>query len=100
MQSDAASACLLEAGAYILGREVEVFEAAFADFIGVAHALGVGSGTDVLELALHGCGIGARDLVFSVSYAVAATVAAIVSSPDPNFVAAGIPAKATARVAS
>src|SRR5260370_39453806 len=56
---DAAIARVLEGGAYILGREVEAFEAAFADFIGVAHAVGVGSGTDALELALRGCGIGA-----------------------------------------
>ena len=36
---DAAIARVLDGGAYILGREVEIFEAAFADFVGVAHAV-------------------------------------------------------------
>ena len=62
---------------YILGREVEAFEAAFADFLGVGHAVGVGSGTDAIELALRACGIGAGDLVFTVSHTAVATVAAI-----------------------
>ena len=63
--------------AIFCGREVEAFEAAFADFVGVAHAIGVGSGTDAIELALRACGIGAGDLVFTVSHTAVATVAAI-----------------------
>ena len=55
---DAAIARVLEGGLYILGREVESFEAVFAAFVGVAHAIGVGSGTDAVELALRACGIG------------------------------------------
>src|SRR6266481_6091999 len=74
---DAAIARVLEGGIYILGKEVEAFEAAFADFVGVAHAVGVGSGTDALELALRACGIGTGDLVFTVSHTAVATVAAI-----------------------
>jgi dTDP-4-amino-4,6-dideoxygalactose transaminase len=74
---DAAIARVLDGGAYILGSEVESFEAAFADFIGVAHAIGVGSGTDAIELGLRACGIGAGDLVFTVSHTAVATVAAI-----------------------
>ncbi len=74
---DAAIARVLDGGAYILGREVEVFEAAFADFIGVAHAIGVASGTDAIEIALRACGIGSGDLVFSVSHTAVATIAAI-----------------------
>jgi dTDP-4-amino-4,6-dideoxygalactose transaminase len=74
---DAAVARVFEGGAYILGREVEAFEAAFADFIGVAHAVGCASGTDAIELALRACGIGAGDLVFTVSHTAVATVAAI-----------------------
>jgi dTDP-4-amino-4,6-dideoxygalactose transaminase len=56
---------------------VEVFEAAFADFVGVAHAIGVASGTDAIEIALRACGIGSGDLVFSVSHTAVATIAAI-----------------------
>src|SRR5207237_5566006 len=74
---DAAIARVLDSGVYILGREVEVFEAAFADFVGVAHAIGVASGTDAIEIALRACGIGSGDLGFSVSHAAVETIAAI-----------------------
>ena len=74
---DAAITRVLESGIYISGREVEVFENAFAKFLGVAYAVGVASGTDAIELALRACGIGAGDLVFTVSHTAVATVAAI-----------------------
>src|ERR1700755_9980 len=74
---DAAIARVLGGGVYILGREVEVFEAAFADSMGVAHAIGVASGTDAIEIALRACGIGSGDLVFTVSHTAVATIAAI-----------------------
>src|SRR5262245_28015500 len=74
---DAAIARVLEGGLYVLGREVEIFEAAFAAFVGTAYAIGVGSGTDAIELALRACGIGSGDLVFSVSHTAVATIAAI-----------------------
>src|SRR5215831_6776506 len=74
---DAAIARVLEGGAYILGADVEGFEKRFAEFVGVAHAVGVASGTDAIELALRACGIGAGDLVFTVSHTAVATVAAI-----------------------
>ena len=38
--------------AYIGGPHVEAFEKEFADFLGVRHVIGVGSGTDALRLAL------------------------------------------------
>ena len=74
---DAAVARVLESGWYILGREAEAFEARFAAFVGVAHGIGCGNGTDALELALRACGVGAGDLVFTVSHTAVATVAAI-----------------------
>jgi dTDP-4-amino-4,6-dideoxygalactose transaminase len=78
---DAAITRVLASGQYILGREVEAFEAEFAAWLGVGHAVGVGSGTDALELALRACGIGqgnkTADLVFTVSHTAVATVAAI-----------------------
>jgi dTDP-4-amino-4,6-dideoxygalactose transaminase len=79
-QRDAISAAIarvLDGGWYILGKEVEAFEAAFAEFSGVAHAVGVASGTDAIEVALRACGIGAGDLVFTVSHTAVATVAAV-----------------------
>jgi dTDP-4-amino-4,6-dideoxygalactose transaminase len=74
---DAAITRVLEGGAYILGREVAGLEVAFAAFVGVTHGVGVGNGTDAIELALRACGIGAGDLVFTVSHTAVATVAAI-----------------------
>ena len=74
---DSAITRVLESGFYLLGREVEAFEVAFADFIGVGHAIGVGNGTDAIELALRACNIGAGDLVFTVSHTAVATIAAV-----------------------
>jgi dTDP-4-amino-4,6-dideoxygalactose transaminase len=74
---NAAIARVLDSGQYILGREAETFETRFARFIGVAHAIGCGNGTDALELAVRACGIGAGGLVFTVSHTAVATVAAI-----------------------
>jgi dTDP-4-amino-4,6-dideoxygalactose transaminase len=70
---DAAVSRVLAGGGYILGREVEIFESAFADFIGVAHAVACASGTDAIELALRACGIGTGDLAFTVSHTAVAT---------------------------
>src|SRR4051812_21160478 len=74
---DAAIARVLEGGQYILGGEVGSFEQAFAAWLGTGHAVGAGSGTDAIELALRACGIGPGDLVFTVSHTAVATVAAI-----------------------
>jgi dTDP-4-amino-4,6-dideoxygalactose transaminase len=74
---DAAIAQVLESGQYILGPVAERFESDFAAFLGLAHGIGCASGTDAIELALRACGIGADDLVFTVSHTAVATVAAI-----------------------
>ena len=74
---DTAIARVLASGQYILGPEVAAFEAAFAAWLGTGHAVGAGSGTDALELALRACDIAAGDLVFTVSHTSVATVAAI-----------------------
>jgi dTDP-4-amino-4,6-dideoxygalactose transaminase len=74
---DAAILQVLDSGQYILGRAVEGFESDFAAYLGLAHGIGCASGTDALELALRACGIGAGDLVFTVSHTAVATVAAI-----------------------
>ena len=60
-----------------MGQEVQAFEQAFAAYLGARHAIGVGNGTDALELALRACGVGPGDLVFTVSHTAVATVAAI-----------------------
>lgn len=60
---------VLESAHYILGAKVKQFEETFAAFIGVAHAVGVGNGTDALELALRALGCGAGDEVAMVANA-------------------------------
>jgi dTDP-4-amino-4,6-dideoxygalactose transaminase len=72
VEIDAAMQRVLDSGRYILGEEVVAFEREFADFVGAAHAVGVASGTDALELALRACGVGAADLVFTVAHSDAA----------------------------
>lgn len=53
----------LGSGRYVHGPEHAAFEAEFADYLGVAHCLGVASGTDALELALSGVGCSPGDEV-------------------------------------
>jgi dTDP-4-amino-4,6-dideoxygalactose transaminase len=74
---DAAIREVLQAGRYILGRQVEAFEGEFAAYLGARHALGAGSGTDALHLALRACGIGSGDAVIVPSHTAVATAAAI-----------------------
>jgi dTDP-4-amino-4,6-dideoxygalactose transaminase len=74
---DAAISRVLDKGRYILGDEVRAFEQEFASWVGVEHGIGVGSGTDALEVALRALGVGAGDEVVSVSHTAVATVAAI-----------------------
>jgi dTDP-4-amino-4,6-dideoxygalactose transaminase len=76
----AAVARVLEQGSYVLGREVEGFEHAFADYCGTAHAVGVGNGTDALTLALRAMDIGPGDEVITVSHTALATVAGVLAS--------------------
>src|SRR5205809_256413 len=66
---DEAAARVLAGGWYILGPEVRAFEAEFAAFCGVGHAIGVGNGTEALYLALIALGVGAGDEVISVANA-------------------------------
>lgn len=76
-QIDAALARVCTGGRYILGEEVKAFEEEFAQYIGVKHAVGVGSGTDALHIALAACGIGPGDEVITVSHTAVATIAGI-----------------------
>ena len=74
---DDATARVLKSGWFILGSEVQAFEKEFAEFIGARHALGVGSGTEAIHIALLALGIGAGDEVITVPNTAVATVAAI-----------------------
>jgi dTDP-4-amino-4,6-dideoxygalactose transaminase len=50
-------------GSFILGAQLEQFEAEFAGYIDTTHCVGVASGTDALVLALLAAGIGPGDEV-------------------------------------
>lgn len=76
---DAAIASVLDSGWYILGSEVEAFEAEWAKYCGAAHAVGVGNGLDALTLALHALEIGDGDEVIVPSNTYIATWLAISS---------------------
>jgi dTDP-4-amino-4,6-dideoxygalactose transaminase len=71
---------VMNSGRYILGPEVEAFEAEFAEQMGARFAVGVASGTEALWLALRAVGIAAGDEVITPSLTASATVAAIVES--------------------
>lgn len=62
---------------FILGKEVEEFETEFAAYLGVKHAVGVGSGLAALELALRAYGIGPGDEVVTAANSFVATALAI-----------------------
>jgi len=53
---EAAFQRVLASGRFIMGAEHDGFEAEFATYCGVRHALGVANGTDALEIALRACG--------------------------------------------
>ena len=62
---------------FILGEEVEAFEAEFAEYCGTNYCIGVGSGTDAILLSLLACDIGPGDEVITVAHTFIGTVMAI-----------------------
>ena len=52
---------VLSGTAFVGGPQIARFEAAYADYTGAAHCVGVGNGTDALELALRALDIGPGD---------------------------------------
>src|SRR5213593_262468 len=68
---------VLESGSFILGPEVEAFEAAFARLSEVRHCVGVANGTDALEIVLRAAGIGQGDEVIVPVNSFIATALAV-----------------------
>ncbi len=68
---------LLQRGDFTLGAEVEKFEKSFARLIGTKYAIGVGSGTDALKLAMEAAGVGYGDEVITAANTFIATIGAI-----------------------
>jgi dTDP-3-amino-3,4,6-trideoxy-alpha-D-glucose transaminase len=68
---------VLKANAFILGEEVELFEAEFASYCGAEHCVGVSSGTAALSLMLRASGIGAGDEVIVPAHTFIASALAV-----------------------
>ena len=60
---DAAYRRVLDSGWFLLGRELEAFEAEFAAGVGTRHCVGVANGLEALQLVLLARGIGPGDEV-------------------------------------
>ncbi|MBA3862325.1 MAG: erythromycin biosynthesis sensory transduction protein eryC1 [Erythrobacter sp.] len=74
---DAAVGRVLDSGWYILGPEVEAFEAEWATYCEARHAVGLANGLDALILALRALDIGAGDEVIVPSNTYIATWLAV-----------------------
>lgn len=84
---DARIAAVLDHGRFINGPEVAEIEERLAAFAGVAHAVGVSSGTDALQIALMAEGIGPGDAVFLPAFTYTATAEVpLVLGATPVFV--------------
>ena len=89
---DAAAERVLSSGWYILGEEVEAFEADWARYCGAQYCIGVGNGLEALHLILRALDIGAGDEVIVPSNTYIATwlassyagATAIPVEPDPR----------------
>lgn len=68
---------ILTSANYIMGKTVIDFEKAFAEYVGVKHAISVGNGTDGLVIALKAMGIGEEDEVITTPFTFFATAEAI-----------------------
>ncbi|MDV8149801.1 DegT/DnrJ/EryC1/StrS family aminotransferase [Arthrobacter sp. B10-11] len=69
---------IMQRAAFIGGKEVELFEQQYADFLGARHCIGVGNGTDALELALLGAGVQPGQEVIVPANTFIASVEAVV----------------------
>ena len=76
-QIDTATQEVYESGWFILGQQVQHFEANFAQYCGAKYAVGVGSGTEALHLALIACGVQPGDEVITVANTCVPTLSAV-----------------------
>lgn len=77
---------VLASGWFVLGPQLAQFEADFASYCGVRHCIGVGNGTDALELALRALGLESGDKVVTVANAgMYATTAILAAQGRPLY---------------
>jgi dTDP-4-amino-4,6-dideoxygalactose transaminase len=73
----------IHGGSFILGPEVQAFEAEFAAYLGARHTVGVANGTDALTIALRAMGVGPGDEVVVPAFTFYASAEAI-PPPEPD----------------
>lgn len=78
VELEVAALRVLRSGWYVLGREVEAFEADFADYLGARHCIGVANGLDALILALEAMNLPPSSEILVASNTYIATILAIV----------------------
>ena len=78
---------VLRSGWYIMGKELETFEASFASYIGRKYCAGLGNGLDALTLAVRALGIGEGDEVLVQGNTYIASVMGIsINGATPVFI--------------
>ncbi len=78
---------VLASGSLVAGRRVAAFERAFADYVGVAHAVATSSGSTALHAAMLALGIGPGDQVVTTPFTFAASSNAVIhAGAQPVFV--------------
>ena len=78
---------VIASGHFVLGHHVAAFEERFAAYCGVDHCIGVGNGTDALELALKAVGVGNGDrVVVAANAAMYGTTAVLACCAESLFV--------------
>jgi dTDP-4-amino-4,6-dideoxygalactose transaminase len=83
---DVAFAGVLDSGRFIGGEAVVRFEEEWATYCGTAEAVAVANGTDALQLALMGLGIGPGDeVVVPTNTFVATAEAVVLAGATPRF---------------
>jgi dTDP-4-amino-4,6-dideoxygalactose transaminase len=108
---EAGFAEVMASTSFIQGKPVAAFEVEYAAYLGVGHCVGVGNGTDALEIALRALGVGAGDEVIIPANTFVATAEAVVRAGavpvlvdcradtlliDPELVAAAVGPKTRA----
>ena len=74
---EAGIAAVFSTTAFVDGPPVHDFEQQYAEFVGVDHCIGVGNGTDALELALRAVGVGSGGEVVMPANTFIATAEAV-----------------------
>ena len=76
-EMDAALQRVMKSGRYVLGPELEAFEAEFSAFCAADYCVGVGNGLDALKLVLQAMDIGSGDEVIVPAFTFIATWLAV-----------------------